>query len=338
MANLKTTYLGIEIDNPIVIGSSTLTADLDSAKKMEDAGAGAIITKSLFEEQIHLENFDLEEDLQAYNDRNPEMISLFPNLKHAGPEEHLNKLRKIKQALSIPVIASLNAVYKESWIEYAKLIEETGVDALELNFYHHPKNPEIESKEIIDEQLEILYKIKSKANIPVSIKLSPYYTNPLRAIHRMNKVGLDGFVLFNRLFQPDIDIEKEELTKTFNYSNPDDYKISLRFAGLLYKEIKSDIIGATGIFKGEDVIKMILAGANAVQIVSTVYKNTPDIIGKMKQDIAEWMDKKSYSSLNDFKGKLAKINIKNDPFAYKRANYVSILMEAANVLAKRGHI
>lgn len=333
MANLKTTYLGLELENPIIVGSSSLTASVESAKKMEEAGAGAIVTKSLFEEQIQLESYEFEQELREYENLNPEISNLFPNIKHAGPEEHLERIRKIKEAVNIPVIGSLNAIYPETWIEYAKIMEQTGIDALELNFYQLPKDPELDSSQIIDKQLETLYKIKSKAKIPVSIKLSPYYTNVLRAVSRMNKVGVDGFVVFNRLFQPNIDIEKEVLIQDFNFSNVEDYKLSLRYVGLLFKKVKADLSGNTGIYDGTDVIKMILAGANAVQVVSTLYKNQPTHISTMLKEMSEWMDRKGYESIPDFQGKLAKVNIK-DPFAYNRAQYISILMNASDYLKK----
>lgn len=333
MANLKTTYLGIELKNPIIVGSCSLTATVESAKRMEAAGAGAIVTKSLFEEQIQLESFEFEQELREYENLNPEISNIFPKIKHAGPEEHLMRVRQIKEAVNIPVIGSLNAIYNETWVEYAKLMEQTGVDALELNFYHLPKDPELDSIKIIDSQLEALYKIKSRAKIPVSIKLSPYYTNILRAVNRMNKVGVDGFVLFNRLFQPNIDIEKEQLIQDFNFSNSEDYKLSLRYVGLLYKKVKADLLGNTGIYDGKDVIKMLLAGANGVQVVSTLYKNHPEHIASMLTEITEWMDRKGYESISDFNGKLAKVNLK-DPFAYNRAQYISILMNAAEYLKK----
>jgi len=335
MANLKTTYLGLELENPIIVGSCGLTADVDSAKKMEECGAGAIVTKSLFEEQIQLEELQLDEELHEYDDRNAEMGKIHPDIHHAGPEEFLSHIRKIKESVKIPVIGSLNAVFKDSWIDYARQIEETGVDALELNFYHHPTKPEIESKEMIEEQLEVLYKIKSKAKIPVSIKLSPYYTNILRAVHRMNKVGVDGFVMFNRLFQPDIDIDKEEMVYNFNFSNPEDHKLPLRYAGILYNNVKADICSNTGIFSGKDVAKMIMAGATSVQVVSALYKNKPEHIKTMLTELNGWMDEKGYATLEDFRGKLAKINLKDDPFAYKRAHYVNILMKAGILFKKQ---
>jgi dihydroorotate dehydrogenase (fumarate) len=333
MARLNTTYMGIELKNPLIVGACNLTMDLDSVKRMEDAGASAIVFKSLFEEQINLESIQLEEELHEYNERHAEMINLFPDLTHAGPEEHLVKLSKIKSSLGIPVIGSLNCVNKTTWLEYAKEIEKTGVDALELNFYANPKD-KTQSAEVIErEQLEILKEIKDSISIPISVKLSQFYSNPLQVVSQMDKIGVKGFVLFNRLYQPDIDIEKESLYSPFNLSQTGDYRLPLRYAGLLYKQIESDICSNTGIINGEDLIKVILAGAQVAQIVSTIYKNRIPHISTMINELQLWMDKNHYNSLDAFRGKVAKVNNK-DPFAYRRAQYVDLLMKPIEIMKK----
>lgn len=333
MTKLNTTYMGIGLKNPVIIGACNLTLDLDVAKRVEDAGASAIVFKSLFEEQINLESIQMEEDLSEYTERNAEMVSLFPNLTHAGPEEHLDKLIKIKSSLGIPVIGSLNCVNHSTWLTYALEIEKTGVDGIELNFYANPKD-KTQSAEVIEkEQLEVLKEIKDKIKIPLSVKLSPFYSNTLQVISQMDKIGVEGFVLFNRLFQPDIDIDKEELYSPFNLSQVGDYKLPLRYAGLLYKQIKGDICSNTGIFTGEDMIKVILSGAQVGQVVSTVYKNKIPHITSIINELQQWMEKHKYESLDDFKGKLAKVNNK-DPFAYRRAQYVDLLMKPLDVMKK----
>jgi dihydroorotate dehydrogenase (fumarate) len=330
MSSLKTNYLGIELKNPIIVGASNLVNDMDIVKKMEDAGASAIVYKSLFEEQIQLESFELDEELNAYNNIHAEMNSLFPELQHAGPEEHLMKMEKLQKAVDIPVIGSLNAVFEPTWAEYALELEKLGVAALELNFYSVPKDFGKDEADIINEQLSVLKKVLSKVKIPVSVKLSPYYTNPLKAIASMDELGVDGFVLFNRLFQPDIDIEKEEMFFPYNLSSHEDNRLALRFAGLLYGNIKGSICSSRGILDGKDVVKMILAGADCVQIVSTLYRNKPEHIKTMLSAVEEWMDDKGYNELADFRGKLSKNN-SNDPFAYKRAKYVDILMKSDTI-------
>ena len=333
MANLRTKYLGIELKNPIIVGASNLVTEPDIVKKLEKAGAAAIVYKSLFEEQIQLESYELEDQLEEYNERHAEMISLFPDIKHAGPAEHLHLLEKMKKSVSIPVIASLNCVYPETWTDYAKKLEETGVDALELNFYAVPRDFQTEGNQIVEEQIRVIGEVKKTVNIPVSVKLSPFYTNILKVVVEMDKAGADGFVLFNRLFQPDIHLEKEEHHYPYHLSHEDDNRLSLRFAGLLYDEIMADICSNTGIYSGLDVIKMILAGANAVQVVSTLYRNKPDHIAVMLQEMEQWMDKKHYEKPGDFRGKLSRKHL-TDPFAYKRAQYVDILMKSGDIFKK----
>jgi dihydroorotate dehydrogenase (fumarate) len=331
MINLKTNYLGLELKNPIIVGASNLVNDVNNLKAAENAGAAAIVYKSLFEEQIQLENYQLGNQMEDYNNRNAEMVSLFPDLIHAGPQEHLHKLRKAKEAVGIPLIASLNAVYHESWIEYAKLIEDTGVDALELNFYSIPKDFTRDEKEIVQEQLAIVKEIKKSLSIPVSVKLSPYYTNILKFVAELDKTGVDGLVLFNRMFQPDIDLDKEEHFSPFNLSSENDNRIAIRFAGLLYGKVKSKICSNSGIMSGKDVLKAVMAGADAVQVVSTLYKHKITHISVMLAEMTEWMKSRNYNSLKDFKGKLSEKNTK-DPFVYKRAQYIDLLLKSEDLL------
>ncbi len=335
MTKLKTSYMGLELKNPIIVGSNNLVNNIDNLKQMEEAGAAAVVFKSLFEEQIQLETAQMDDEMDEYAERHAEMTSLFPNLEHAGPREHLMNVKKAREALSIPLIASLNAVYKETWLEYAKLLEDTGVDGLELNFYYVPRDPEISGEEIVNEQVGILKQVKSSISIPVSVKLSPFYANPLNVISRMDKTGVDAFVLFNRIFQPEIDIKQEKHLVHFPLSEEYENKLPLRFTGLLYGTIRASIVSSRGLQNGHDVIKMILAGADAVQVVGTLYKNKISYIGKMLKDIEAWMDGKGYKSLNNFRGKLSNKQL-NDPFVYKRAQYVDLLLKSEEIFRKQG--
>lgn len=331
MANLKTTYMGLELKNPLIVGASTLTANPDKLVQFEDAGA--IVFKSLFEEQIQFEELEMMNALDEYSERNAEMTNLFPTLKHAGPKEHLLKLKQAKQNLKIPVIASLNAIQEDTWIEYAKQIEQTGVDAIELNLYATPLNYDIAGADIIQEQIDTISNVSSYIKIPISVKLSPFYTNPLSVIGRMDIEKVKGFVLFNKLFQPDIDIEKESIEQTMVLSDSYDVRMAIRFAGLLYGNIKADISSAGGIMSGKDAIKTILAGASVFQVVSSLYKHGPQHIKTILSEIESWMDKKGYRNIEDFKGKLSRKNLK-DPFAYRRAQYVDIIMNSDKYLKK----
>lgn len=333
MADLSVTYLKLHLKNPIIIGACNLSSRPDFFEKAEKAGAAAIVYKSLFEEQIQLERFQMEEDLELYNERNAEMVKLFPSLQHAGPEEHLNGLRNAKKSIGIPLIASLNAVLEPTWIEYAREIENTGVDALELNFYAVPQDEDVQGVHVEKEQKRILDAVVKAVKIPVSVKLSPFYTNPLHLISEFDKAGAKGFILFNRLFQPEIDIDTEKHVSPWNLSSSEDHKLSLRYAGLLWGKINADICASTGIYTGHDVIRMILAGAQCVQVVSTIYVNKLDHIGKMLTEMELWMEKHKYSSLDQFRGKLSAKNI-NDPFVYKRAQYIDLLLNSEEIFKK----
>jgi dihydroorotate dehydrogenase (fumarate) len=328
MNKLKTMYMGIELNNPIILGSSNLVTDLDNLKKAEELGAGAIVYKSLFEEQIQLESFQLDEKLTEFNDLNEEMVQIHPNIEHAGPEEHLLNLRKARECLSIPLIASLNAINNDTWLKYAKLISETGVDGIELNFYQIPLDFSKSAKDIEDEQIHTLKEIRQNISIPISVKLSPDYSNILNFIQKLDKAGADAFVLFNSFFQPDIDVISEKHIKTSHLSNVGDYKKSLRYAGLLYGNIKADICSSRGIFSGEDVIKLLLSGASCVQVVSTIYKNGLTQISNIKRELGEWMDIRNYKSIDEFRGKLSRNSLLSNPFVYKRAQYVELLLNS----------
>ena len=331
MVDLKTKYMGLELKNPIIVGASPLTAHIDTIHKLEEAGAAAIVAKSLFEEEIQLERFKFDEDRKKYDERHAEMISIFPDIEHAGPNEHLMWVKKVKEEISIPVIASLNAVNRETWIEYAGLLQDAGVDGLELNLYHSPKDTQTMGSTIEVEQISMLKIIKEKISIPFSVKLSPFYSNVLNFVKQIDQNGVNGYVLFNRFFQPEIDIQSETHISPFNLSRSEDHRMSLRFTGILAGNIIGDICCSTGIFQGEDVIKMILAGASCIQIVSTLIQNQIDHIKKILGDIEEWMNQKGYLSLDDFKGKMSKNNSR-DPWVYSRAQYIKLLLNPVSIL------
>ena len=333
MANLSTTYMGVKLKNPLILGACNLVSKPGFSEQIEEAGIGAIIYRSLFEEQIQLEDLQMTEDMTEYEYRNAEMERLFPNIEHAGPKEHLYQLEKLKKKLSIPVFASLNALYEPTWIEYAKELESTGVDGLELNLYDVPGYFEQTGKSIEDKQVQIVESVKKAVNIPVSVKISLFYTNPLNFIKRVDEAGADAYVLFNRFFQPDIDTDKQEFHFPWELSNPKDRMISLRFAGLLYGNLDGNICAARGIYNAHDVIRMILAGADTVQLVSTIFKNKIQVVPEILTGLSRWMDEKGYKTLDDFRGTLSRKNIK-DPFVYQRAQYVEILMNSDEVFKK----
>jgi len=331
MADLRTTYLGVELKNPIILGASSLVEDIDAIKKIERAGISAIVYRSLFEEQIHLESIQLEDRLSEYDERHGEMINIFPEIKHAGAKEFLLKLSKFTKEVNVPVFASLNALTDETWIEYSGLLEKTGVAGLELNFYDVPVDFSKSSAEIEEKQLKIFKEIKKQLKIPISVKLSPFYSNPLNFIQKLDDAGAAGIILFNRFFQPEIDIDKENYFYPFDLSSEKDYHLSIRFAGLLYGNINANIIASRGISDGNDVIKMLLAGANSVQVVSTLYRNKPSHLTKMLETVESWMDFKGYKTIDEFRGNLSHKNLENK-YAYLRAQYVDILMGSDEII------
>ena len=333
MADLSTTYMGIKLKNPIVLGASNLVTKPEVVKELENAGIAAIVYKSLFEEQIQLESLQMDEDMNEYANRNSEMGRIFPDIVHAGPKEHLHNLKKLKQAASVPVFASLNAIYEPSWVEYAKLLEETGVDGLELNLYATPGYFEVGASSIEDKQYQIVKSVKKAVKIPVSVKLSPFYTNTLNFIKKLDEAGVDGFVMFNRFFQPEIDIEDEIFHFPWELTQTQDHQLALRYSGLLHGNIEGSICASRGIYSSEDVIRLLLSGADVVQTVSAIYKNQPAFVGTMLTELNAWMDNKGYKTLNDFRGKLSRKNLK-DPYTYQRAQYVDILMKSEEIFKK----
>ena len=325
MGSLQTRYMGIALANPIIAGASDLTSNVDSIKRIEEAGAGALVLKSLFEEQIQLERFKLEEDLERGSELYAEMSSIFPKLQHAGAREHLMWVKKSKDAVKIPVFASLNAVSRATWVEYARQLADQGVDGLELNFFATPRDFDVGGALVEEEQLDAVREVQGEVKIPLAVKLSVFYSNPLNLINKLDREGVNGFVLFNRFFQPDINVDLESMTQPFNFSIQADNRLPLRFTGLLHGKIKADVCASTGIITGKDVAKMLLAGAPAVQVVTALYRNGVKSIRAMLEELSRWMDGKSYSSIDAFRGKLSAKNAK-DPWAYSRAQYAKMLL------------
>ena len=325
MGSLQTRFMGLPLSNPVIAGSSDLTSNVDSIKRMEEAGAGAIVLKSLFEEQIQLERFKLEEDLETGSDLYGEMATIFPKLQHAGAKEHLMWVKKARDAVKIPVIASLNAVTRGTWVQYARQLADQGVDGLELNFFATPRDFDVAGSSVEEEQLSVVREVREAITLPFCVKLSVFYSNPLHFITRLDREGAAGFVLFNRFFQPDINTETESISQPFNFSIQADNRLPLRFAGLLHGKTKADVCASTGIMAGMDVVKMILAGASSVQVVTGLYRQGVKSIRSMLEEVSRWMDARSYGSIDAFRGKLSARNAK-DPWAYTRAQYAKMLL------------
>ncbi|MBN1685150.1 MAG: dihydroorotate dehydrogenase-like protein [Spirochaetales bacterium] len=333
MVDLTCKYLGLELKNPVIAGASALTQNMQTIKRIEEAGAGALVVSSLFEEQVQLSQFLLDESLQSGDGFYAEMTSMFPRVEHAGPEEHLMWVKRAKEAVSIPVIASLNAVNAGTWVEYAKKLEGAGADALELNFYSLPTDFDTDAAAVEAEQLKILAGVKKAVKIPVSVKLSSFYSSPLNFIKRLDAAGADGFVLFNRLFHPKVNIESCTNDLSFNLSSPQDHRLALRFAGLLYDNVSADVCASGGIHSSNEALGVLLAGADVFQMVSSLFRNKIEYIEVVLDEITEWMEDKKYASLADFRGKMSKKN-NDDPWAYTRAKYITVLRQPGQYLMK----
>lgn len=327
--------MGIELKSPIIAGASNLVTEIHKLRELEEAGVAAIVYKSLFEEQVQLENLELSELKTEYEERHAEQITLFPN-SHSVPEspdDYLLNLRKAREAVSVPLFASLNAISDEVWVDYAVKAAATGVNGLELNFYSLPDGSGKEGAAIEKMQIETLRKVKAAVKIPVAVKLSPYYTNVVRFITDLDKAGIDGVVIFNRLLQPDIDIFTESHTLPYNLSSSEDNRMPLRFTGMLYGNVKASVCTSTGIYSGNDVVKMILAGADAVQAVSTIYRNGTDVIKSMTKEVSKWMDGHGYKTIDAFRGKLSLKNAENK-LPYQRAQYIDFMLNSGDIMKK----
>jgi len=327
MSKVTTQHMGVTLKNPLILGASNLVNNIEKLKQAEEAGVAAVVYRSLFEEQIQLENHDMSSQLEAFNERNAEMINLFPRIDHGGPKEHIYNLKQVIESLNIPVFASLNAVYKESWVEYATLLEETGAAGLELNFFSVPRDFNKSGHDIIMQQIEFLKAVKSAVKIPVSVKLSPFYTNVLKTIKDLDDAGADAFILFNRLFEPDIDVDAEKHVSPWNLSTHSDHRLSIRYIGMTFGNVNANLVANNGIYEGMDMVKMILAGASAVEAVSTFYHNGVGHASVILKELEDWMDRKNYASIDEFKGKLSSKTI-NDPFVYKRAQYIDMILKS----------
>lgn len=321
MINLTTKYLGLTLKNPIIVGSCGLTNSIENLIEIEKKGAGAIVLKSIFEEQImHEANRNLmSQNHDFYYPEAENYMNEYTKIHKL--EEYLNLIREAKKVISIPIIASINCTTNGEWTLFAKEIEKAGADAIELNVFVLPSNSDKTSEDYENNYFNILDDVKKHVKIPIAIKTSLYFSSLAKTMVKLSWSGANGLVLFNRFYSPDIDIDKMTITSSNVFSKHEEIGLSLRWVALLSKTVKSDICATTGIHDGAGVIKQILAGAAAVQVVSTVYKNGFDIIPQMLKDIEDWMTKKNFKSIQDFKGMMSFDNIDN-PAAYLRIQFM----------------
>ncbi|RLD91411.1 MAG: diguanylate cyclase [Bacteroidetes bacterium] len=320
--DLSVSYLGLKIKNPIVVGSSGLTASIENLKKMENSGAGAVVLKSIFEEEIFYEYKSILEKEKEEDTPNYEYLDYYDyKIKQDNVKKYLELIKNAKNALNIPVIASCNCVSSWEWCFFAKKIEEAGADAIELNMFILPSDFTKTCDGIEKTYLKHIEAIRKAVNIPVAVKLSYYFADLAAFVKRISETGVDGVVLFNRFFHPDFDIENFQIIPSNVLSRSSDLAISLRWMSILSGRLSSDLIASTGVHDGASVIKEILAGADAVQVVSTLYKNGIESIEDMLEEVKTWMEKHGFNKIDDFKGKMSQVNSPN-PAEYERVQFM----------------
>ena len=324
--NLTTHYLGMVLKNPIVASSSPLSHSVDSIRRLEDAGAAAVVMYSLFEEQIGFDSYYIDYHLTQGIDSYAESISYFPDMQsyNVGPDEYMNLIRRAKEAVDIPIIGSLNGASVGGWTDYAALIEEAGADALELNVYYLPTNIEISGLEVERLYLEILSAVREAVSIPVAVKLSPFFSSTANMASRLADHGADGLVLFNRFYQPDFDLENLEVAPRLVLSNSDDLRLPLRWVAILYGRLSVDLAITSGIHTSHDVIKGLMAGAKVTMMASELLQKGIRRIGQVLNELTTWLNEHEYESVMQMIGAMSQKHCA-EPAAFERANYMKML-------------
>ena len=325
--NLRTSYLGLELRSPLVVSASQpLSDEIGKIRKMEDAGAGAVVLYSLFEEQLRLESYELDHHLTAGTESFPEALSYFPEPQQfqPGPEEYLEHIRKAKEAVRIPVIASLNGSTLGGWTDFAKRIEHAGADALELNIYYIPTDINLSGAAIEQTYLDILKAVKSAVKIPVAVKLSAFFSNLANMAKRLDDADADGLVLFNRFYQPDLNLDDLEVEPSVLLSTPQALRLPLRWIAILYGRIDADLAATSGVHNARDVLKMLMAGANVTEMCSVLLARGIDHLRVVEREMCEWMEEHWYDSVEQLQGSMSQMKCP-DPSAFERAQYMRAL-------------
>jgi dihydroorotate dehydrogenase (fumarate) len=331
--DLSTTYMGMKLKNPIVPSASPLSETVDSVKKLEDAGAAAVICYSLFEEQISHESGELDHYLSYGTEAYAEATSYFPEPEEfkLTPYEYIDHIANLKKAVSIPIIGSLNGVSTGGWVKYAKNIEDAGADGLELNIYYIPTNPNLTGSEIETMYVDTLKAVKENVKIPVAVKLSPYFTSMANVARRLDKAGADALVLFNRFYQPDFDLEKLEVVPNLILSNNFEMRLPLRWVSILYGNINASLALTSGVHSSEDIIKVMMAGGDVAQLASELLLKGHGRITELLNGIEEWMTENEYDSIDMMKGSMSQKKV-GEPAAFERANYMKTLQSFKTLL------
>ncbi len=329
MADLTTSYLGLNLKSPIVVSSNPLTYDVDNIRLMEEMGAGAVVLYSLFEEQIELAEIGFSDYYEQHRDELPEALRHVAEMKeyNQGAGSYLAHLYQVKQATTMPIIASLNGYYSSGWIRYARLLEAAGADALELNIYYLATKPTITGAEVETMYIDLVRDIKQSIRIPISVKLSPYFSAVANISRRLVNAGARGLVLFNRFYQPDFDIENRSVVPSLDLSTPSELRLRLRWVALLSGHINADLAITGGVHSAEDVVKGLMAGANVTMMTSALIQHGIEHLATITADLQSWLDSHAYASVGDIRGCLSHVQI-GDSAALERANYLNVLRTA----------
>jgi dihydroorotate dehydrogenase (fumarate) len=324
--NLTTNYMGLELDSPLVVGASPFADDINACVELEAHGAGALVMHSLFEEQITRGELSVHHHMSAYDDAHPEAMSYFPEPEAfvLGPDAYLEQLRLLKSKLSIPVIASLNGTTPGGWVHYAKLMEEAGADAIELNVYHVATDPNEDPRAVEQRYVDVQTAIQVEVHIPVATKLSPFFSAPVHMAKRLDEAGADALVLFNRFYQPDIDIERFKVAPVVSLSDSQALLLRLRWLAATFGQVRCSLAVTGGVHTGEDAVKAIMAGASAVQMTSALLRHGPAHLSKVRGELTTWMEEHEYVSVQQLLGSMS-LERCPDPTAFSRANYMKVL-------------
>jgi dihydroorotate dehydrogenase (fumarate) len=326
MVDLTTTYLGLKLKNPLVASPSPLSEKVENVKRMEQAGVAAVVLYSLFEEQIIHESLELDHFLNRGTDTYAEALTYFPDMGRytLAPEKYLETLQKTKQAVNIPVMGSLNGVSTGGWIEYARKIQDAGADALELNTYYLPNDPNLTSAELEDNYIRLVSNIKTSIQIPLAVKLAPYFTALPNFAKRLVEAGADGLVLFNRFYQPDLDLESLEVVPNLVLSTSDELRLPLRWIAILYGKLKTDFALTSGVHTYQDALKAIMAGSNVAMSTSAILKHGYEVVPQILAGMEAWMVEHEYESVKQMRGSMSQGAVA-EPAAFERANYMKVL-------------
>lgn len=325
--DLRTRYLGLELANPVVPSASTLSSRIDTLKRLQDAGAAAVVFQSLFEEQIEHEEIEIHRVMEQGSESFAEALTYLPEMEeyNTGPDEYLRHVEASKKELEIPVIGSLNGSSPGGWLKYAKLIQDAGADALELNVYYIAANPDEDGAQVEQRYLDLVASVRASVTIPLAVKIGPFFSSVSNMARRLVDAGADGLVLFNRFMQPDIDLDSLQVDPTLHLSTADEVLLPLRWIGILRGRVDASLAATTGVHGPEEALKLLLAGADVTMMASALFRNGPEHVGTVIEGIRTWLEEHEYGSVEQAKGSVSQRNVA-DPASFARSNYMEMLV------------